>query len=108
MIHTSGKWHLGTHGWQDGPGADGAPVPVATRARVGLGALIVAQVRRWAGAIASMTTAQPESLDEAVARLAEVSAHLLDDVGIDNAQASGRAGAVVGGELSRHRIGAAQ
>jgi hypothetical protein len=54
----------------------------AARNDIGFRARIVAKVCLGLAAVGSMRRRRPESLDDALARLASVSPHLLDDIGM--------------------------
>jgi hypothetical protein len=53
------------------------------RTRVGIGKRFIDRIRVWLAAIGTKLAKRPETLEQSVARLASVSPHLLDDIGLN-------------------------
>ena len=55
----------------------------AAQAHVGFGTWVIGRIRKGFAVIGIRRAERPETLEESVARLASVSPHLLDDIGLD-------------------------
>lgn len=55
----------------------------AAQSHVGFGTWVIGQIRKGFALIGIRRAERPETLEESVARLASVSPHLLDDIGLD-------------------------